>query len=98
MSHITQLDKKEKVMKITKNLIMFICLLLLVACADGPLSSPSTGDLVKPDHEYEIDTWGENSEIYEFTPKSNPHKTCVMFMLDSGVAMGLQCMDKPGDS
>jgi hypothetical protein len=47
-----------------------------------------------PDYAYEIDTWGGNSEIYEFTPRSNSAKTCVMFMLDSGKAMSLECFDK----
>ena len=73
---------------------MFLSLILLVGCGDGALTTPSTGDLMDPDFAYEIDTWGGNSEIYEFTPKSNPDKTCVMFMLDSGGAMGLQCFDK----
>ena len=64
----------------------------------GPTTAPSTGKLVAPTHEYEIDTWGTNSEVYEFTPRSNTHKTCVVFMLDSGKAMGMQCFDKPQPS
>lgn len=62
---------------------------------DSPLSAPSTGKLIQPDHEYEIDTWGSNSEIYEFTPRSHTGYTCVMLMLDNGNAMGLQCFPKP---
>ena len=50
--------------------------------------------LDEADYKYEIDTWMENSEVYEFTPKSNTNKACVMLMLDSGRAMGLQCFDK----
>jgi len=57
-------------------------------------SAPTTSKLVQPAHEYEIDTWGSNSEVYEFTPRSNTSYTCVMFMLDSGNAMGLQCFPK----
>ncbi len=70
---------------------------ILAAAAFGlaACDAPSFTDLVAPDHAYEIDTWAENSEVYEFTPKSNPKKTCIMVMLDSGAAMGLQCFDKP---
>jgi len=59
------------------------------------MSAPTTGKLVQPDHEYEIDTWGFNSEVYEFTPRSHTGYTCVMLMLDSGKAMGMQCFPKP---
>ena len=67
----------------------------LIGCSDGALTTATTNDLMTPDHNYEIDTWGTNSEIYEFTPKSNSRKTCVFVMLDSGSDMGLQCFDKP---
>jgi len=77
-----------------KIIVLISSLLFLSACDSGLLTSPSTGDLMTPTHAYEIDTWGGNSEIYEFTPKSNSKKTCVMFMLDSGKAMALQCFDK----
>jgi len=78
-----------------KYLIAGIAILALVGCEDGRFTTNSTNDLMNPDHNYELDTWGENSEIYEFTPKSNPSMTCIMFMLDNGKAMGLQCFPKP---
>ena len=68
--------------------------LFMSGCESGLFTTPSTGDLMTPDHSYEIDTWGSNSEIYEFTPKSNTNKSCVMLMLDDGSSMGLQCFDK----
>ena len=60
------------------------------------LSGPDiqNNDLVQPTHEYEIDTWGTNSEVYEFTPRSNPNKTCVVFMLDNMKAMDMECFPK----
>jgi hypothetical protein len=78
-------------------MIMGILVLALGACSD------EDGSLMTPDYGYEIDTWAGNSEIYEFTPRSHPGKTCVMYMLDPGLlgfatggdAMGLQCFDKP---
>ncbi len=68
--------------------------LAIMGCSDGVFDTPTTNSLIVPDHNYEIDTWGSNSEIYEFTPKSRSDYTCVMFMLDSGKAMGLQCFPK----
>tara|TARA_R110002167_G_scaffold261065_2_gene467535 strand:+ start:5332 stop:5775 length:444 start_codon:yes stop_codon:yes gene_type:complete len=50
--------------------------------------------LLPPDFFYELDTWAENSELYEFTPRSNTAYSCTMFMLDSGKAMGLRCEPK----
>jgi len=30
------------------------------------------------DHYYEIDTWGTNADVFEFTPRSNTDYTCVV--------------------
>lgn len=78
-----------------KTTILALIVLVVAACDISPLGAPSTNDLMKPAHAYEIDSWGANSEIYEFIPKSNPNVVCIMFMLDSGKAMGLDCFDKP---
>jgi hypothetical protein len=67
----------------------------LIGCGDGAITTITTNDLMNPEHNYEVDTWGTNSEVYEFTPKSNSNKTCVFVMLDNSKAMGLQCFDKP---
>ena len=66
---------------------------ILSAC-DGVVPDIQNNDLMQPTHEYEIDTWGYNSEVYEFTPRSNTSMSCVMLMLDSGKAVGLQCFKK----
>ena len=66
--------------------------LVLAACDGKP--NPTAWELEKPDHNYEVDTWGFNSEVYEITPKSNPDYACVMWMLDNNRAMGLQCFPK----
>lgn len=58
------------------------------------VSSPTTGKLVAPTHEYEIDTWGSNSEVYEFTPRSNRDMTCVVFMNDAITSITMQCFKK----
>ena len=69
---------------------MAVGALLLTSCKVQALSSVP---LQEPAYAYEIDTWGRNSEVYEFTPKSDPTKSCVMLMLDNGKAMGLQCFE-----
>lgn len=75
-------------------LSLSLLIMLIVGGCDGRPDVASY-PLQQPTHEYELDTWMENSEVYEFTPMSNPGYTCVMLMLDSGSAMGLQCFPKP---
>lgn len=75
-------------------LLVLPLFLSLTGCSDGVFTTHTTNDLETPDHNYEIDTWGSNSEVYEFTPKSHIGKSCVFLMLDNGKAMGLQCFDK----
>jgi len=57
----------------------------------GPLGKKGK---LTPDFSYELDTWQENSELYEFTPRSNTDYVCLMYMLDSGNDMDLQCHPK----
>lgn len=77
-----------------KKVVVLVALLSigLIGC-DG-IPQPNSFPLVQTAAEYEIDTWGFNSEVYEFTPKTNEKYTCVMLMLDSGNSMGLQCFPK----
>jgi hypothetical protein len=52
---------------------------------------------VKPDHSYTIDTAGLNPRVYEFTPKANPNKICVVVFGNSksGISIpAMQCFDK----
>ena len=84
-----------KEIKLNKIALILVALALLAGCSDGGITTPTTNELAQPDFNYEIDTWGANSEVYEFTPRSNTNMTCVMFMLDNGQAMGLQCFPKP---
>ncbi len=68
-------------------------MIIAFSACDGIVDTNSY-PLVQPTAEYEIDTWGSNSEIYEFTPKTDTTKTCVMAILDSGASMSLQCFTK----
>ncbi len=61
---------------------------------DGVATTPSSNSLVSPDVYYEIDTWGTNSEVYEFTPQLAPYKLCVYVITDSTGRPVMQCFDK----
>ena len=50
--------------------------------------------LQEPTAAYELDTWQENSEVYEFSPQSNLDWTCTMYILDNLNDMGLRCAPK----
>jgi len=73
-----------------KKLLIITLLTLGLNACDGPIDT-SSFPLQTPLHEYEIDTWGANSEVYEIIPKSAPDYRCVMLMLDSGRAVGFDC-------
>ena len=77
-----------------KKVILVLPVVMALAACDGGVVDIQNNDLVQPSHEYEIDTWGANSEIYEFTPRGNSEYSCVSLMLDSGKAMGLECFPK----
>lgn len=72
---------------------LMIAVGLLAGC-DSLQPDLQNNPLMQPDKEYELDTWGYNSEIYEFTPYANPDYSCVMLMLDNGYAVGFQCFPK----
>jgi len=72
-----------------KSLITAIFItLLFVGCIDNrPMNNNGDGGsnsviqgsnpLYDPDYYYELDTWGSNADVFEFTPKSNPNYTCI---------------------
>ncbi|MEH6472028.1 MAG: hypothetical protein V7752_12335 [Halopseudomonas sp.] len=72
-------------------IIFAVVTALLLAGCDNKTTNLSTQD---PDFAYELDTWAENSEVYEFTLKASPDQACIMLMLDSGVAMAMDCFPK----
>jgi hypothetical protein len=73
-----------------------IVLVLFVMCLFGCDGTPDANQfsLAQPDHEYELDTWGTNSEVYEFTPRSSTKHTCVVYILDNMKATSMQCFLK----
>jgi len=77
-------------------LIGITAALLLVGCGSGAFTTPSTAELITPLH-YELDTWGANSEVYEFTTQMRgsgiTRQHCVVFITDSLAATAMQCAD-----
>lgn len=49
---------------------------------------------LQPDYAYELDTWMENSEVYEYTMKTSPSTACIVVMLDDLTSMGQDCFPK----
>ncbi len=70
--------------------VLFLTIILVSGCSNNGTNLP----LQKAEFAYELDTWMENSEVYEFTMKSNPDQACIMLMLDSGLDMAMDCFPK----
>lgn len=66
---------------------------LLAASCDGTPSS-KTWPLEQPEHSYEIDAWGTNPDLLEFTPKSNPDYFCVLAVTGMDELKTMFCMPK----
>ena len=73
------------------SIVFAIATALLLAGCDNNTTNLATQN---PDFAYELDTWAENSEVYEFTPQASPDQACIMLMLDSGNAMAMDCFPK----
>lgn len=82
----------------------YIALAILAALFTGCMNNSGSGrvvnggftnmnnPLIDPDYYYEVDTWGSNADVWEFTPRSNPNYTCVNVGESS---RALQCFPKP---
>lgn len=70
---------------------------LLVAGCDGTPDA-KTWPLSDPEHVYEIDAWGTNPDLLEFTPKSNPNYFCVLAVSGMDELKTMFCMPKAKNS
>lgn len=73
-------------------LFSIISFLLLVGCDGTP--NATTWPLMQPEHSYEIDAWGTNPDLLEFTPKGNPDYFCVLAITGSDKLQTMFCMPK----
>lgn len=69
---------------------VFFCFICTVSYA-GVFGN---SELRNPDASYELDTWGANSEVYEFTPKTSPDTVCVVYILDNLKSVSMECFPK----
>ena len=73
-------------------LILVMSVLILTGC-NG--SSAEHGNvLLQPANVYEVDGWGSNPDIYEFTPKGHPHMTCLLAVSGGDLVGGFECFPK----
>lgn len=79
----------KKVIAISLSLV----LTTLVACMPQPKTNGG-GVLLDPVRVYEVDGWGRNPDIIEFTPVGHPEKVCLILVSGQDEASGLTCFDK----
>lgn len=78
-----------------KVILMVVVLGMFTGCQ--PQSRKNGGGvLLDPVREYEVDGWGSNPDIYEFTPVGHPSKTCLILVSGGDQAGGIACFDKVG--
>ena len=82
----------KKVTFILITLVGFI----LVGCDGQP--NTSTWPLQQPENAYEIDAWGTNPDLLEFTPKGNEDYFCVLAVSGMDELRTMFCMPKKGVS
>lgn len=63
-----------------------IILIILLSSDNKTIALPQQ----QVDHEYELDTWGTDVDVYEFTPRPNPDISCII--VSSSIA--LECFNK----
>jgi len=71
--------------------VMVVAAVLMLTACDGISPDIQNNSLMQPTYEYELDTWMENSEIYEFKPKSSENISCVVFILDNLNSVSMEC-------
>ena len=70
-----------------EKLVMVGLCLALSACGDST-------SLERPDNVYEIDGWGSNPDIIEFTPVGREDMTCLVVVSGGDKAAGITCFKK----
>jgi hypothetical protein len=63
-----------------KKAIFFAAMLVAGSANAGLWASVATSDWenVKPEANYTLEVYGFDARVYEFTPKTAPHMTCVV--------------------
>lgn len=76
--------------------LFFVALstLALSACGDAGTGVSSNEELLNPVRVYEVDGWGSNPDIYEFTPVGHEHMTCLIVVSGGDTTGGMECFPK----
>lgn len=74
--------------------VVVLIILFLTGCGDAGKGVPKDLKLLEPDKVYEIDGWGSNPDIYEFTPVGQEHMVCLILVSGVDSASGLSCFPK----
>ena len=77
-----------------KILVTVAFTLLLSACGDAGTGVSPSDELLDPVRVYEVDGWGSNPDIYEFTPVGHEHMTCLIVVSGSDKTGGMECFPK----
>lgn len=87
-----------KTLNLVKNTKLLTVLLIALLCGALGGCNGSAGEyggkLIRPVNVYEVDGWGSNPDIYEFTPDGHPHMTCLLLVSGGDSAGGIQCFPK----
>lgn len=51
-------------------------------------------ETIDPDVVYEVDAWGSNPDIIEFTPIGHKNMTCLLLVSGGDTAAGMSCFPK----
>jgi hypothetical protein len=79
-----------------KKLILLVMTAVLISSCDGA-PNPNSWGLEQPEHAYEVDAWGSNPDLLEFTPKTNPGYFCVLAVSGADELKAIFCMPKPSE-
>jgi len=78
-----------------KIILASLFIVFLIGCDGTP--STQTWPLEQPEHSYEIDAWGTNPDLLEFTPKHNPDYFCILAVSGGDELKSIFCMPKKID-
>ena len=69
----------------------FLTVVVMAVFSTGLFAGNPT---IKYDFHYEVDTYAENDEVYEFTPLHDKSKFCIVYIIDSIKSVKMVCLPK----
>lgn len=82
----------RKLNKKLLGLVVCFCVIICSGCDGNP--NTTTWPLLQPENSYEVDAWGTNPDLLEFTPKHNPNYFCVLAISGVDELKTMFCMPK----